>query len=353
MNGDRRAVIKAGLAGVAAGPVAAASAKGGKAPSIDIHTHMYPEAYLRTLRSGDDNTRLVDTPTGPQIRYRDAFIARITPPMTDWPGRIRAMDEAGVDIAVISLTAPNVFFGGREGSIAAARAVNDEYADAATRWPERIRWFASLPWDHPEDAVAELRRAAKMGAVGVCLLTNILGRPLTHPDFRPIWREIEAMGLPAFIHPNEPWVDGMGMQSYGLFSSIGFTAETSLCFARMILDGFLEDFPRLALIACHGGGALPYLIARIDKIWATSVTTRKISRPPSSYLRRLLFDTIVYDTETLDFLMQRVGADRLLFGSDYPFQAGDMKGILGRVDALPAAQRDAVRGGNARTLLKL
>ena len=168
-----------------------------------------------------------------------------------------------------------------------------------------------------------------------------------------IWREIEAMQLPVFIHPTLPYVDGLGLKDYGLGNTIGFTTETSLCFARMILDGFLDEFPKLDMIACHGGGALPYLIARFDRMWEVGRSPRKIETPPSTYLRRLHYDSIVYDRSSLDFLVQTVGADRVLYGSDYPFTIGDMPGILKRVDALESDARDALRSGNAMKLFDL
>ena len=165
--------------------------------------------------------------------------------MLDYDIRLKAMDEAGVDIAVISLTAPNVYWGTRKQSAAAARAINDDYRDAEQKHDGRIRWFASLPWQNADDSIEELKRAKKNGALGICMLTNILGHALTEEQYRPIWREIEAMQLPVFVHPTLPFVDGMGLKGYGLGNTIGFTTETSLCFARMILDGFLDDFPHL------------------------------------------------------------------------------------------------------------
>jgi aminocarboxymuconate-semialdehyde decarboxylase len=286
--------------------------------------------------------------------YRGSSIGRISPAMLDFDIRIKAMDEAKVDVALISLTAPNVYWGSRAQSVAAARSINDDFAVAEKRYDGRIRWFASLPFQHADDAITELRRAKDNGAIGVCTLTNILGIPLTAPQYRPIFRAIEAMRLPVFVHPTTPYTDGMGLGEFGLGNTIGFTSDSSLCFARMILDGMLDELPNLQLIACHGGGAFPFLAARFDIMWErTGGGGSKITSPPSSYMRRLWFDSIVYDQKTLGFLIDQVGHDRVLYGSDYPFLIGDMKGVLARVDALPAAQRDAVRSENALSLFDL
>jgi aminocarboxymuconate-semialdehyde decarboxylase len=246
-----------------------------------------------------------------------------------------------------------VYWGTRAQSVAAARSINDDFLAAQRKYDGRIRWFASLPLQYESEALAELRRAKDNGAIGVCTLTNILGTALTEPKYRAIWRECAAMQLPVFVHPTTPFTDGMGLADFGLGNTIGFTSDTSLCFAKLILEGVLDEIPTLQLIACHGGGAFPYLAARFDIMWQRTISARKNQAPPSTYLNRLWYDSIVYDQQTLDFLVERVGSDRVLYGSDYPFSIGDMKGVLARVDALPAQQRDAVRSGNAERLFDL
>jgi aminocarboxymuconate-semialdehyde decarboxylase len=119
-----------------------------------------------------------------------------------------SMDEAGVDLALISLSSPNVYLAERASSIKSAQVTNDEFAAAAAKHPARIKWMASLPWNFPQDALAELRRARQAGAIAVCMLTNIAGTPLlTDERYRPIWSEIEATGLPVFVHPTLPKTD--------------------------------------------------------------------------------------------------------------------------------------------------
>ena len=367
MSIDRRTLLGALGTTVAAGlaaPAGAADAKTtpaqrpaaspSKAKVIDVHTHMYSRRWQEQLKAAnDENVKVRPGPNGDSMVYRWAPIGSLGPDMFDWDARIAKMDAAKVDIALISLSAPNVYWGTREISAQAARDINDEFAAAQHKYDGRVRWFASLPWSNADDAIAELRRAKKQGAVGVCTLTNILGTALTDERYRTIWREIEAMRMPTFIHPTLPFNDGMGLNGGALANAIGFTTETSLCFSRMIVEGFMDAFPKLDMIACHGGGALPFLAARIDRCWDKMIPEKKNKDAPTSYLQRLYFDSIVYDQKTMDHLVDFVGAARVLYGSDYPFSLGDMPGILARVDALPAEQRDKVRSGNAQKLFDL
>jgi aminocarboxymuconate-semialdehyde decarboxylase len=353
---DRRTLLAgAGALGVAGALGARVEAQPTRTPSrarvIDVHTHMYSQGWVKAVEDAADPTFRIGENNA--LIYRGGSIGRMTPPMLDWGLRIKDMDAAKVDVGLISLTAPNVYWGTRAQSVAAARSINDDFAAAQKNYDGRIRWFASLPFQHLDDALAELRRAKTNGAIGVCTLTNILGTPLTAPQYRQIWRECAAMQLPVFVHPTTPFTDGMGLADFGLGNTIGFTSETSLCFARLILEGVLDELPSLELIACHGGGAFPYLAARFDIMWERTVSARKNQAPPSTYLKRLWYDSIVYDQATLDFLVERAGPERVLYGSDYPFSIGDMQGVLARVDSLPADQRDAIRSGNAERLFDL
>src|SRR5664279_4570425 len=151
------------------------------------------------------------------IHLYDAPFMTLMRGMWDYDLRIENMDKAGVDVAVVSLTCPNVFWGGRDISIKAARMVNDSMAEQQRARPDRIRWFASLPWQYADDAKAELARAMKNGANGVMVLANIAGKDLTDPSFASIWREINRLGLPVLVHPTAPpGLPAMHMDEFGL-----------------------------------------------------------------------------------------------------------------------------------------
>lgn len=323
---------------------------------IDIHTHNYTRRWVEYLRRNpDEHTRLVEGQPYDMLEYKGTRFSSLYPAMLDFGMRVEAMDAAGVDLAILSLTSPNVFWGDRSVSSENCRLANDDYAEAQKDHPNHIRWMASLPWQYPDAALIELERAIDKGAVGIATLTNILGAHLEEPQFYPVWEAIEKTGLPVFVHPTMPAIDmaEWGVGVYALGNTIGFTSDTSLAFARLIHSGFMDRFPGLRIIASHGGGALPFLITRMDKMWEARPQERDIANPPSTYLRRFWYDAIVYDETTLRFLVEMVGADRVLYGSDYPFSISDMVGVKRRVSALPSHMRDMILHGNAEQLYRL
>ena len=325
---------------------------------IDVHTHMLTRRYLELLAEhGGPKYQAGHNEAGERvIRMWDAPFMTLTEPMWDYDQRIRDMDRAGVDIAVVSLTCPNAYFGDAEVSLTAARLVNDSMAEQQRLRPDRIRWLASLPWQHERLALVELDRARAAGAVGVMVIANVDGASLTDPEFAAVWKAIDRHELPVLLHPAAPQgVREMGMDEYGLVPPVGFTFDTTLAVSRMIFDGFFDRYPSLKLIAAHGGGTLPYIAARLDrcheKLPACSAV---VEQRPSEYLKRIYYDAVVYAPSALKLCLEVAGSDeRVLYGSDYPHNIGDMAGCLARVDALPAASARKLRGGNAERLFNL
>jgi aminocarboxymuconate-semialdehyde decarboxylase len=325
-------------------------------PIIDIHTHMFTRRWLELLRTSGDPYGVVVRPDG-----RDEIYRGQTPVVFPQPGhfdydiRIEHMDRAGIDVSIVSLTCPNVYWGGEAVSTEAARESNDSMADAERAYPGRIKWFTSLPWQYPGRAIEELARSCDQGAAGVIVLANVAGRSLTEPGFEPIWAEIDRRALPVLVHPGEPpGADRMDMGRYDLSWSVGFMFDTTLAITRMVFDGFLDRYPTLKLIVAHGGAALPYLVGRFAKGDEVELPgRRRMTAHPLDYLRRMYYDCITYDLGALRYLISVVGAERVLFGTDWPHQVHDVAGSLANTAALPADQREAIRGANARGLFSL
>ena len=225
---------------------------------IDVHTHMLNGAFVELLRKHGGPHYSIKEVTGGQTGvHRDgAPFMTLTPGMFDYELRLRAMDEAGVDIAIVTLTTPNCYWGSPEVALEAAHIMNDDMAAQSRRYPDRIRFMCSLPWLHSKLAVSELKRACdELGAVGVMVLANIDECSLTDKRFAPIWEEIDRRSLPVLVHPTAPpGAKHLDVIQYNLIASVGFMFDTSLAVGRMIFDGFLDRYPNLKLIAAHGGG---------------------------------------------------------------------------------------------------
>lgn len=323
---------------------------------IDTHTHMVPREWLDLLQAEGGDYELKPTPAGHMaVHLAGAPFVTLMPEMFDYDMRLRAMDEAGVDIAVLSLTGPNVFWGTPEVSAKAARIGNAAYAASQSKYPDRIRWVASIPWETPDAALAELARARADGALGVAALANIRGRDLSDPLFEPVWSEIDRLGLPVFVHPTiPPGGKEMRLDEFSLATPIGFMVDTTLAFARLILSGFFDRYPNAKLIAPHGGGTLPYLSGRLDRCYETIPACRAaIKEPPSRYLRRIFYDTVVYDPRALELCVAVGGADNVLYGTDFPHNVGDMKGILALVRGLQGDTPHKVAGENAKRIFNI
>ena len=327
-------------------------------PVIDVHTHMLSEAWVSALREhGGPKYEVKPTKAGQETVFlRGNPFVTLTPGMFDYDLRVANMDKAGVDVAIVSLTCPSVYWGGEDVSTATAAAMNDLMAYQQGRYPDRIRFFASLPWQYADRAVAELDRAVKAGAVGVFVSANIDGESLTAPQFAPVWEAIDRLALPVLVHPTAPQGSvELQLDEYGLVPPVGFMIDTTLAISRMIFDGFFDRYAKLGVIAAHGGAALPYLAGRLDRCHEMiPACSEMIKERPSSYLNRIYYDSVVYEKNALDLCIDVAGGpERVMYGSDYPHNIGDMAGCLARVNALDAGAAKLVKSGTAQKLFRL
>lgn len=233
----------------------------------DLHTHFYPQAFFDQIRAVGGEFAFTTSPTGQTIiTYGGARFFGITPPMTDVAKRLEDMDRVGIDVEVISLSTPNIFFADAAHQPGVARMVNDAYAKLMADHPARFKAFASIPMDAPDEALKELHRAiGTLKMNGVILLTNIRGRALTEPAYRPFFEEANRMKLCVFLHPMIP-TDAEPFREYVLGPIIGFPFDTTLAVARMCYDGLFRDFPDIRWVVAHAGGAVPFLMERMDMV---------------------------------------------------------------------------------------
>lgn len=309
---------------------------------FDLHTHFYTEEFFRTIRELPSEFSFGTSSSGQTIiTYRGARFFGVTPAMTDVSKRIEDMDRVGIDVEVVSLSTPNVFFTDAEHQPAVARMMNDAYAELIARHPKRFKGFASIPMDAPEAALNELHRAIDtLKLNGVVLLSNIGGKPLTSPEYRPFFEEANRMKLCIFLHPMLP-ANSDAFREYVLGPIIGFPFDTSLAVARMCYDGMFEKLPDIRWIIGHLGGAIPYLMERMDNGFRDFADCRvKIDKLPSVYLKRLYYDTVSFSPYTLKMVRDMVGSEHMVMGSDYPHLLGSIDRAVSSIEALEITDGD-------------
>jgi aminocarboxymuconate-semialdehyde decarboxylase len=322
---------------------------------IDVHTHYYPEAFFEKIREVPSDFSFDKDPTGRTIiKYRGARFFGVQPAMTNVAQRLEDMDRVGIDLEVISLSTPNIFFADATRQPDIAKMVNDAYADLISRHPNRFAGFASIPMDAPDAALKELHRALdELKLNGVILLSNIAGKPLTSPAYRPFFQEANRVKLCIFLHPMLP-SNPESFREYVLGPIIGFPFDTTLAVARMCYDGLLADFPDIRWIIGHLGGAVPYLMERMDNGFRDFAECRtKIDQLPSTYLKKLYYDTVAFSPYTLNMVRDMVGTDHMLMGSDYPHLLGSIDRAVSSIEELnvPEHEKRKIFEGTAMSIL--
>jgi aminocarboxymuconate-semialdehyde decarboxylase len=322
---------------------------------LDLHTHYYPQAFFDRVRDIPSEFTFGKSPTGQTIiKYRGARFFGLTPPMTDVSKRIEDMDRVGIDVEVLSLSTPNVFFAEGDRQAQVARLVNDAYADLIARHPPRFKGFASIPMDDPDAALIELHRAVDdLKLNGIILLSNIRGKALTAAEYRPFFDEANRMELCILLHPMLP-ANAEPFREYVLGPIIGFPFDTTLAVARMCYDGMFRELPKIRWIIGHLGGGVPYLMERMDNGWRDFPECReKIDQLPSSYLKQLYYDTVSFSSHSLNMVREMVGADHMVMGSDYPHLLGSIDRAVSSIEELdiPDAEKQQIFEGTALSIL--
>ena len=328
---------------------------------IDIHAHyVSPELIGEAARNGAlYGVKLQDDATGKQrlIIADTAPLRPVFPDLSDLSLRLPMLKKQGIDRQVIStwtdLAGDEL---ARKEAVRWSRLQNETLAQAARVMPDRFEAMGTLPMQHPDLAIAELEHIVRyLGMRSVEIGTNINGRDLDHEEFRDLWKHLAELDVFVLLHPPRVPVGMERVGNYFLNNLIAYPTDTTIAAARLLFSGILHDYPALKCCLAHGGGFLPYQIGRLDRGFAAHPACKsKISQPPSDFLRSFYYDTLTHHTQALGYLIGLVGSDKVLFGSDYPFEMMDEAGPVRvqQVSGLAAAEREAILGGNAQSLFR-
>ena len=268
------------------------------------------------------------------------------------------MDAQGVDVQVLSIHTP--FFGyhldAGQGQ-ALARDVNQEIASTVRDRPQRFAGLATLPMQDVKMAINELEYAVtRLGLKGAELDTQVNGEQWDEPKFLPFFKAAEAMGAVLFFHP-QPQNNFLKARNprHGLFNSLGVILDDAIVTATLICGGVLQACPDIRICIAHGGGPACYAMGRLDRGWERLPKEQRTPLPPSAYQKRLYYDTVVSSEEALRFLIDQVGADRVVIGSDWPFVPWNPGpgGWVQGLQSLSQAEKDQILWQNLEALLQL
>ncbi len=329
-----------------------------KSLTFDIHSHVAVPAAAQIALPH------LDTATVPLVHFQSPDTRAVNNKqegdlktrITNMDERLRHLDEMGLDRQLIMPPPPQCYYTvPLEIAVKAAEVLNDGLAEYVARRPDRFTALGSAPMTDGHEAARELERCVTvLGFKGVQILTNIAGNEISDPRYAPFWAKAEELGALVVIHPNG-FTHAERLQRFYFNNVIGNPLETAIALHYLIFDGVLERHPNLKILAVHGGGYLGAYHGRIDHAWgARSDCHADLPHPPTSYLKKVFVDTVVFTPGQLESLVETFGVDHVLMGTDYPFDMADYDPVQHVMTSkLDAAQKEAICGGNARRLLGL
>lgn len=325
---------------------------------VDIHAHIIVPEITHEAAPAEEWRPKVEWENDRQfVEFGGRRINSALREFVDIETMLVEQDKAGVDVLVLTPWSSLFRYDGDlEESLRVNRLQNDALARLVSEYGPRVAALGTVPLQDSQAAVAELKRAVnELGLLGVEIGTNVNNTYLGDPQFRPFWAAAEELGAFVEIHP-VPGIGGPTNREYYLWNAYANPAETALTAAHMIMSGLWEDYPQLKICLFHGGGHLPYQIGRLDRAYEMRPEARqRLSAPPSTYLKQFYFDTITHSSPALSYLIDLVGVEQVMMGSDYPFDMGYERPaeIVAQLPGLSETDRGAILGGNAQRLLKL
>lgn len=323
---------------------------------IDTHAHIIVPEILREAKPDEEWRPRVTWENGKQfIEYGPKRIGSATREFVSPEKIIDEIKKSGADAVLLCPWVSLVRYEAKpEESLSACQVQNDALSSLVKKYPTQIVALGMIPLQDVALAIKELERLMNLGLKGVEIGTNVNSIYPGDERFRPFWEACESLGAFVFIHP----VEGGGraeLRDYYMWNVIGNPMDTTIAAGHLILSGVMDAYPRLKILLAHGGGTLPYIHGRLDRGFKQRPEIKKvISKPPTEYLKQFYFDTITHDVTVLRGLVDLVGADHVLLGSDYPFDMGNENPVeLVRAAGFDAETELKILSGNATRLLNL
>jgi aminocarboxymuconate-semialdehyde decarboxylase len=316
---------------------------------IDIHSHFLSMDMAQKLeqRSQFPYTRFIDGTYNFHCCQGLTFPMR--PPFYDMPTKLADMDEAGIDVAMLSLAMPGPELLGGAQADDMARFSNDLLAELIAAHPDRFWGYATLGFGDMAATLQELDRCLfTLKFRGLQLFSNINGKPLDAPEFRPIFARMAELGRPIFIHPTVPLNQNYLMDLVPA-PILAFMVDNTLSAMRLALSGVLSDYALAPIIIPHAGATIPYLMGRLDGM-LPYVGGAGMLKEPGRFLKKLYMDTVVYGPEPLQWCLSLMGPNQLLFGTDHPFGPWRLPGRFLAEAACSDNEREQILHGNAERL---
>ncbi|HWL76891.1 amidohydrolase family protein [Microbacterium sp.] len=327
---------------------------------VDVHAHLllpalHAEVERRAPEGVAQAAALELKRHGPESqRISGAMVGARIPKLTDLTVRLADMDAQGVDRQWVSVS-PNHFYPWAPEGLAVwiAQEANRLVAEHVAQAPDRLTGLGVVPLQHPSRIVECVDDAILgRGLAGIEISSFAGDVELSDPRLEPMWARVAELGAVVFLHPFGCSLDER-LDRFYLANTVGQPVENAVALSHLIFAGVLDRHPTLKIVAAHGGGYLPTAIGRSDHAWRVRPEARGCEHEPSSYLKRLWFDTVVHDAGALRHLIEVAGASQVVLGSDYPFDMGlEDPAAFVRAAGLDDATTDRVLGANADALLE-
>jgi aminocarboxymuconate-semialdehyde decarboxylase len=324
---------------------------------IDIHAHLVVEESRDMMKAAAEKGEVGagakqqgGIGISPEQAHRESVLS-------DPEMRIEDMEKMGVGFAALSPAPPRGFYEADSNlSMTVAKFINDRAAKIVSDYPDRFVSMGVAPLHHVDLAIKEMERAIKeLDLRGIRFPTEINGMELSDPSLEPFWEAAEDLDTMIYVHP-QGFTHPQRMKAFYMTNVVANPLETTLAISHLIHSGVIARHPKLKFYCAHGGGFFPFYMGRFDHAWTTRAECREhIDQPPSTYVPNLYFDTVLFRPDQIRYLLDQVGSEHVMLGTDSPYDMGEMDpvGLVDQVPGLAADERADILGGTAKRILKM